>query len=85
MSICYICGDFSFADLYAMKKAMEKIVTKDPSFGILQTRTGSDFSRQNTSFNGATLASGEAAVVLQGEKEQFVISAQQFLAGVQPS
>ena len=29
-----------------------------------------------------TLASGEAAVVLQGDKEQFVIGAQQFLAGV---
>jgi len=29
-----------------------------------------------------TLASGEAAVVLQSEKEQFVISANQFLAGV---
>jgi hypothetical protein len=30
-----------------------------------------------------TLASGEAAVVLQNEKEQFVIGANQFLAGVQ--
>jgi hypothetical protein len=29
-----------------------------------------------------TLASGEAAVVLESEKEQFVISANQFLAGV---
>jgi hypothetical protein len=29
-----------------------------------------------------TLASGEAAVVLQGETEQFVIGATQFLAGV---
>ena len=29
-----------------------------------------------------TLASGEAAVVLQGEREQFVISANQFFAGV---
>ena len=29
-----------------------------------------------------TLASGEAAVVLQGETEQFVISATRFLAGV---
>ncbi|HMA82554.1 MAG TPA: hypothetical protein VKR81_16790 [Candidatus Binatia bacterium] len=29
-----------------------------------------------------TLASGEAAVVLQGEKEQFLISAEQFLRGV---
>jgi hypothetical protein len=30
-----------------------------------------------------TLASGEAAVVLQGEKEQFVIGANRFLAGVE--
>jgi hypothetical protein len=30
-----------------------------------------------------TLASGEAAIVLQSEREQFVISANQFLAGVQ--
>jgi len=30
-----------------------------------------------------TLASGEAALVLQGENEQFVISANPFLAGVQ--
>jgi hypothetical protein len=29
-----------------------------------------------------TLASGEAAVVLQGDKDQFVISANEFLAGV---
>ena len=29
-----------------------------------------------------TLASGEAAVVLQGEKEQFVIGANRFLAGI---
>jgi hypothetical protein len=28
-----------------------------------------------------TLASGEAAVILQGENEQFVVSADQFLAG----
>jgi len=46
---------------------------------------------QRVSFNGkpytiqrrTTLASGEAAVVLQGEKEQFLIPATQFLAGVQ--
>ena len=30
-----------------------------------------------------TLASGEAAVVLQGEKEQFLIPATEFLAGVE--
>ena len=30
-----------------------------------------------------TLASGEAALVLQGESDQFVIGANEFLAGVQ--
>jgi len=30
-----------------------------------------------------TLASGEAAVVLEGDKEQFLINAEQFLRGVQ--
>jgi hypothetical protein len=33
--------------------------------------------------NRTTLASGEAAVVLQGEREQFVIGAAQFVAGVE--
>jgi hypothetical protein len=45
---------------------------------------------QQITFNGkrytiqhrTTLASGEAAVVLQSAKEQFVIGARQFLAGV---
>jgi hypothetical protein len=45
---------------------------------------------QEVTFNGkrytiqrrTTLASGEAAVVLQGEKEQFVIGARQLLAGM---
>jgi hypothetical protein len=32
--------------------------------------------------NRTTLASGEAAVVLQGETEQFVVGAAEFLAGV---
>jgi hypothetical protein len=30
-----------------------------------------------------TLASGEAALVLQGEREQFVIGATRFLAGIE--
>ena len=30
-----------------------------------------------------TLASGEAAIVLQSEKEQFFISANRFLAGIE--
>ncbi|HTN71640.1 MAG TPA: hypothetical protein VMO00_11175 [Methylomirabilota bacterium] len=45
---------------------------------------------QQVTFNGkpyaierrTTLASGEAAVVLRGEKEQFVIGVKQFFAGI---
>ena len=35
-----------------------------------------------TVFRRTTLASGEPALVLQGETDQFVIGASQFLAGV---
>lgn len=35
-----------------------------------------------TIFGRTTFASGEPAVVLQGEREQFVIGAARFLAGV---
>jgi len=45
---------------------------------------------EQVTFNGkpytiqlrTTLASGEAAVVLQGEKDQFVVAASEFIAGV---
>ncbi len=40
------------------------------------------FGKPYTIQRRTTLASGEAAVVLQNENEQFVISANQFLAGV---
>jgi hypothetical protein len=46
----------------------ERIIFKGKPY-IIQSRT--------------TLASGEAALVLQGEREQFVIGAAQFLAGIE--
>jgi hypothetical protein len=65
--------------------AMEKI---DPQYDHVKLEQycpgqqvifrGETFSIQRRT----TLASGEAAVVLQGDKEQFVISANQFFAGV---
>ena len=66
--------------------AMEKI---DPQHDHLQLEQY--WPGQQVIFKGktytvqrrTTLASGEAAVVLQGDKEQFVIGATQFLAGVQ--
>jgi hypothetical protein len=69
-----------------LNQAMEKI---DPQsdheklsrfdLGQRVTFKGKPYSLQRRT----TLASGEAAVVLQSEKEQFVIGANQFLAGVQ--
>ncbi len=45
----------------------QQVVFRDKSYTI-QRRT--------------TLASGEAAVILQSDKDQFVVGAQQFLGGV---
>ena len=68
-----------------MKIAMEKIDPQQDHEQLSSIDPG-----QQVTFEGkpykiqrrTTLASGEAAVVLQGEKEQFVIGANQFLAGV---
>lgn len=65
--------------------AMEKI---DPQHDHVQLEHY--FPGQQVIFRGktytvqrrTTLASGEPAVVLQGDKEQFVIGANQFFAGV---
>ncbi|MPZ75978.1 MAG: hypothetical protein GEU77_05595 [Deltaproteobacteria bacterium] len=67
------------------KSAMEKIDPQQDHLGLQQFGPG-----QQVTFKGkryivqrrTTLASGEAAIVLQGEKEQFVVGAVQFLAGV---
>ena len=68
-----------------MKTVMEKI---DPLPDHLQLRRFAvgqqvEFRKKSyTVLHRTTLASGEPAVVLQGEGEQFVIGATQFLAGV---
>jgi hypothetical protein len=88
MSIYHICDDFSFADRYAMKKAMEKIDPQKDHERLASYKPGGEVTFHGKVYviqRRTTLASGEAAVVLQGEKEQFLISAGQFLAGVQPS
>lgn len=69
-----------------LNQAMEKIDPQSDHEKLNQFALG-----QRVMFKGkpyklqrrTTLASGEAAVVLQNEKEQFVIGANQFLAGVQ--
>lgn len=69
-----------------MKPAMEKIDPQSDHETLSRFTLG-----QTVKFKGktyrlqrrTTLASGEAAVVLQGENEQFMIGASQFLAGVE--
>jgi hypothetical protein len=65
---------------------MEKIEPQDDHEALRDFQPGASVSfkgKKYTIQRRTTLASGEAAVVLQGEKEQFVISAARFLAGVQ--
>ena len=64
---------------------MEKIDPQDDHLQLEQYCPGQQVIFQGRAYTvqrRTTLASGEAAVVLQGDKEQFVISATQFLAGV---
>jgi hypothetical protein len=68
-----------------MKRTMEKIDPQQDHERLQRFRAGQQVIFRNKSYTiqrRTTLASGEAAVVLQGDQEQFVIGAQQFLAGV---
>ena len=80
-----VSGRFKLAHRYVIKQPMEKIdaqrdhlVLEPFKPGAWVTFKGKPYKIQRRT----TLASGEAAVVLEGEKEQFIISANQFLAGV---
>jgi hypothetical protein len=67
---------------------MEKIDPQSDHEALRNYGPGCTVSFRGTTYQierRTTLASGEAAVVLQNEKEQFEISASQFLAGVQSS
>ena len=64
---------------------MEKIDAQRDHLGLEPFKPGAEVRFKGKLYKiqrRTTLASGEAAVVLEGEKEQFVISANQFLAGV---
>ena len=68
-----------------MKQSMEKIDAQRDHLGLEPFKPGAQVTFKGKPYKiqrRTTLASGEAAVVLEGEKEQFVISANQFLAGV---
>lgn len=64
---------------------MEKIDAQRDHLELERYKPGVQVTFNGNSYKierRTTLASGEAAVVLQGDKEQFVISAKQFLAGL---
>jgi hypothetical protein len=66
-------------------RAMEKIDPQHDHVKLEQYRLGQQVIFQGKTYTiqrRTTLASGEPAVVLQGDKEQFVIGANQFFAGV---
>ena len=68
-----------------MKKAMEKIDPQQDHERLKPYGPGQTIMFKGRAYmvqRRTTLASGEAAVVLQGDKDQFVISANEFLAGV---
>jgi hypothetical protein len=69
-----------------LNQAMEKIDPQRDHEMLSEFASGSKVTFKGKPYivqRRTTLASGEAAVVLQSEKEQFEISANQFLAGVQ--
>ena len=68
-----------------MKMPMEKIDAQRDHQRLERFKPGAPVTFKGKAYKiqcRTTLASGEAAVVLEGEKEQFVISANRFLAGV---
>ena len=76
---------FKLAHRYVIKQPMEKIDPQRDHLGLEPFKPGARVTFKGKPYKiqrRTTLASGEAAVVLEGEKEQFVISANQFLAGV---
>ena len=65
--------------------AMEKIDPQADHLRLERFHPGQQVRFQGKPYiiqRRTTLASGEAAVVLQGDKEQFVIGANRFLAGI---
>jgi hypothetical protein len=77
--------DLRFTRRYAMKPRMDKIDPQQDHERLRRFLPGQEIVFRGKSYTiqrRTTLASGEVAVVLQSDKEQFVVGAQQFLAGV---
>ena len=79
-------SDFSFGLRYDMKHpTMEKIDPLPDHLHLKRFAIGQQVEfrgKPYTVLSRTTLASGEPALVLQGDGEQFVIGASQFLAGI---
>ena len=70
---------------YAIKFNVEKIDAQRDHLELDRFRPGTAVTFKGKRYliqRRTTLASGEAAVVLEGAAEQFVIASEQFLAGV---
>jgi hypothetical protein len=70
---------------YVIKKTVEKIDAQRDHLELDRFKPGTRVTFQGKPYlvqRRTTLASGEAAVVLEGETEQFVIATEGFLAGV---
>jgi hypothetical protein len=68
-----------------LNQTMERIDAQRDHLDLERFKPGAEVTFKGKPYKiqcRTTLASGEAAVVLGGEQEQFVISANQFLAGV---
>ena len=66
-------------------RVMEKIVPVSDHLRLRQFKIGQDVDfrgRRYKVLRRTTLASGEAAIVLTADKEQFIVGAAQFLAGI---
>jgi hypothetical protein len=68
-----------------LKSLMERIDPQQDHEGLKRFNPGQKVTFDGKSYTiqrRTTLASGEAAVVLQGEKDQFVIGASEFLTAI---
>jgi hypothetical protein len=68
-----------------LKSLMERIDPQEDHERLKRFDPGQQVTFDGKSYTiqrRTTLASGEAAVVLQGEKDQFVIGASEFLSGI---
>lgn len=69
-----------------LNSLMERIDPQEDHAKLKRFKTGERVTFKGESFliqRRTTLASGEAAVVLQGQKDQFVIGAAEFLSGLE--